>query len=141
MKGASAGEALGARCGHPATARPSAERRPSATSLRAPARGDLERHPVGAASGGGALSRPAVAGPYAGRATLAAGIDARGAVLTAWSEQVCGTECARVHVRSASRASGATRFSAVQTLDDGRSGRPTLIAIAHRTLITITRNR
>lgn len=69
---------------------------------------------------GGALSRPAVAGSYAGRARLAAGIDARGAVLTAWSEQICGAECGRVHVRSASRASGATRFSAVQTLDDGR---------------------
>lgn len=44
----------------------------------------------------GVLSAPALVSPYPGRAAIGAGIDARGAIITAWAEQPCGTECGRV---------------------------------------------
>lgn len=66
-------------------------------------------------------SAPALVSPYPGRATIAAGIDARGAIITAWAEQRCGTECARIHVRAARRPADSRRFGPVQTLDAGHS--------------------
>ena len=69
----------------------------------------------------GELSAPALVSPYPGSAAIAAGIDARGAIVTAWAERPCGTECARVHVQAARRRADIARFSAVQTLDGGHS--------------------
>ena len=67
----------------------------------------------------GELSAPAPVSPYPGRAAIGAGIDARGAIVTAWAEQPCGAQCARVHVRTARRPADRRRFGAVQTLDAG----------------------
>jgi hypothetical protein len=69
----------------------------------------------------GELSAPALVSPYPGRAVIGAGIDARGAIVTAWAEQPCGAQCARVHVRSARRPADSLRFGAAQTLDAGHS--------------------
>jgi hypothetical protein len=69
----------------------------------------------------GGLSAPALVSPYPGRAVIGAGIDARGAILTAWAEQPCGAQCARVHVRSARRPADSPRFGRVQTLDAGHT--------------------
>jgi hypothetical protein len=69
----------------------------------------------------GELSAPARVSRYPGRAAIAAGIDARGAIVTAWAEQPCGTQCARVHVRTARRPANSPRFSVTQTLDGGHS--------------------
>ena len=66
---------------------------------------------------GGTFSRPTQVGRYEEGVTIAAGIDARGGSVVAWSVHPCGEVCGPVRVRAASRPAGAAAYGAVQTLE------------------------